>query len=104
MNTEISTQIAANQEKQIEREQFNRMRDQGLFEGASLSAKAPDVVGEITPYDFETIFASADQAGRYVSPYGTARNMSPYTASRNMARGGQVEDENDMLLRLLGDM
>jgi len=95
MNTEINTKIETNQEKQIEREEFNRMREQGRFEGASLSAKAPDVVGEITPYDFETIFASADQAGKYVSPYGTTRNM---------AQGGQVEDENDMLLRLLGGM
>ena len=101
MNTEISTQIATNQEKQIEREQFNRMRDAGAFEGASLSARAPDVAEIDYLYNIsgDSIFATPEQEDLFMSPYERKR-----TRRSGFAQGGQVEDENDRLLRLLGDM
>ena len=87
-----------------------------MFAGANRSATTPDPVGEITPYDWQTIFRDQAQAGRYASPYasyGTTRanptnpaNLStrPLPSAAGFAAGGQVEDENDMLLRILGDM
>jgi hypothetical protein len=118
LNTQINTQINTQSEalaKQAQDTEFRRMRDAGMFAGANLSATTP-VGGEITPYDWQTIFRDQEQAGRYASPYasyGTTRanptnsaNLStrPLPPAAGFAAGGQVEDENDMLLRILGDM
>ena len=68
----------------------------------------------------DNIFATEEQAGLFASPYGTNRAlpasnqswMSGYRSPRMdgrgpndaFAQGGQVEDENDRLLRLLGEL
>ena len=57
----------------------------------------------------DNIFATEQQAGLFASPYGT-RRVQPQPANnptgprRGFAQGGQVEDENDRLLRLLGEL
>ncbi len=60
----------------------------------------------------DSIFANQQQEGLFSSPHGTRRNQSqaantPFGSlprASGFAQGGQVEDENDRLLRLLGDL
>ena len=108
-NTNINTQSEA-LAKQAQDTEFRRMRDAGMFEGAKLSATTPDPMNIDYLYDFESIFANPAQEGLFDSPYGNRRarpaNQPASSAPRasGFAQGGQVEDENDMLLRILGDM
>jgi len=108
INTNINTQTnaLANQSRD---EEFRRMRDAGIFQGASVSATTPDTAQIDYFYDFDTIFANPQQAQLFASPYGDVRQNQPVNPSdvkrkRGFSEGGQVEDENDMLLRILGDM
>ena len=88
--------------------------------GRRTTVTTPDPIGNITPYDFKTIFRDDAQASRYVSPFGgnqanvaqQALNPTSNIMSANslpgfnptFAQGGQVEDENDMLLKMLGEL
>ena len=108
INTNINTQTNAlvNQSRD---EEFRRMRDAGIFQGATMSATTPDKAQIDYFYDFDTIFANPQQAQLFASPYGDVRQNQPVNPSdvkrkRGFSEGGQVEDENDMLLRILGDM
>ena len=115
LNTQLNTQINTNAQQKSLRD-FLDAGQMGAFEGGGYSATTPDPVGEITPYDWQTIFRDQEQAGRYASPYasyGTTRanptnpaNLStrPLPSAAGFAAGGQVEDINAMLLKLLGDM
>jgi hypothetical protein len=115
LNTQLNTQINTNAQQKSLRD-FLDAGQMGAFEGGGYSATTPDPVGEITPYDWQTIFRDQAQAGRYASPYasyGTTRanptnpaNLStrPLPSAAGFAAGGQVEDINAMLLKLLGDM
>jgi hypothetical protein len=114
LNTQLNTQIKTNAQQKSLRD-FLDAGQMGAFEGGGYSATTPDPVGEITPYDWQTIFRDQEQAGRYASPYasyGTTRanptnpaNLStrPLPSAAGFAAGGQVEDINAMLLKLLGD-
>jgi hypothetical protein len=114
LNTQLNTQINTNAQQKSLRD-FLDAGQMGAFEGGGYSATTPDPVGEITPYDWQTIFRDQEQAGRYASPYasyGTTRanptnpaNLStrPLPSAAGFAAGGQVEDINAMLLKLLGD-
>jgi hypothetical protein len=114
LNTQLNTQINTNAQQKSLRD-FLDAGQMGAFEGGGYSATTPDPVGEITPYDWQTIFRDQAQAGRYASPYasyGTTRanptnpaNLStrPLPSAAGFAAGGQVEDINAMLLKLLGD-
>ena len=113
LNTQLNTNINTQSEalaKQAQDTEFRRMRDAGMFEGAKLSATTPDPMNIDYLYDFESIFANPAQEGLFDSPYGNRRarpaNQPASSAPRasGFAQGGQVEDENDMLLRILGDM
>jgi hypothetical protein len=113
LNTQINTQINTQSEalaKQAQDTEFRRMRDAGMFAGANRSATTPDPMNIDYLYDFESIFANPEQAGLFNSPYGAQRARpanqptGPMPRASGFARGGQVEDENDMLLRILGDM
>ena len=109
LNTQIDTQSAA-LAQQAQDTEFRRMRDDGMFKGANLSATTPDPVDLDYIYDFESIFATPEQEGLFASPYGSRRTRpankptGPMPRASGFAQGGQVEDENDMLLRILGDM
>jgi hypothetical protein len=81
--------------------------------GQRVDVKTPDTLADITPYNFESIFRDQGQAQKFVSPYGTTRvpttqpannPAGPLAFASGFAKGGQVEDENDMLLRILGEM
>jgi hypothetical protein len=82
LNTQLNTQINTQSEalaKQAQDTEFRRMRDAGMFAGANRSATTPDPIGEITPYDWQTIFRDQEQAGRYASPYGSTHALLPQT-------------------------
>jgi hypothetical protein len=114
LNTQLNTQINTNAQQKSLRD-FLEAKQSGAFDGGGYTATTPDPVGEITPYDWQTIFRDQEQAGRYASPYasyGTTRanptnpaNLStrPLPSAAGFAAGGQVEDINAMLLKLLGD-
>ena len=67
----------------------------------------------------DSVFATEQQAGLFASPYGGTRarptNNNPLSGYRSprmdgrgpndaFAQGGQVEDENDILLKMIRDM
>ena len=100
MAQQMAQQVTVSQQ-QARDEEFRRMRDDGLFTGAALSAAPPDVVDIDYMYDFESIFANPEQEALFGSPYANRRQRNPKSS---FVKGGQVESENDMLLRILGDM
>ena len=130
LSTDITTQMTAAQaDRDLKQRQSNISDFTQLLAGADdlqgqrTTVTTPDPIGDINPYNFESIFRDAGQAGRYTSPYGgtqataaqEALDAAPPTQRGNMgmlaarlrggfAQGGQVEDENDMLLRVLGEI
>jgi hypothetical protein len=113
LNTQLNTQINTNAQQKSLRD-FLEAKQSGAFDGGGYTATTPDPIGEITPYDWQTIFRDQEQAGRYASPirHGPTRanptnpaNLStrPLPSAAGFAAGGQVEDINAMLLKLLGD-
>ena len=114
VQTDINTQI----DTQTKTQNVNQL--------AEMLAGADDLYGQqvtTTPgekaqidylYDIggDNIFATEQQAGLFASPYGTRRvqpqpannPMGPMARASGFAQGGQVEDENDRLLRLLGEL
>ena len=108
MNTEINTKIDTQTNAlaaQARENEFRRMKEAGAFDGATISATTPDPMNIDYLYDFESIFANPQQQSLFGSPYGGSRDK-PVKQARagGFAQGGQVEDENDMLLRILGGM
>jgi hypothetical protein len=63
--------------------------------GQQVSVKAPDPVQLKYVYDFQDIFATPQQAGMFISPYGSY--------NRGAKHGGKVESTTDELLRLIGE-
>jgi hypothetical protein len=130
LSTDITTQMTTAQaDRDLKQRQSNISDFTQLLAGADdlqgqrTTVTTPDPIGDINPYNFESIFRDAGQAGRYTSPYGgtqataaqEALDAAPPTQRGNMgmlaarlrggfAQGGQVEDENDMLLRVLGEI
>ena len=58
----------------------------------------------------ESIFATPQQESMFGSPFGQRdamqpanQTLRPFSRASGFAQGGQVEDENDMLLRILGE-
>ena len=117
MNTNINTQIDTNR-KQANFDEFQRM----LLGSEDLGGQQVRVTpGEKVQLDYmydiggDSIFATENQAGMFASPFGgnrigsrpsvVANNpMGPMARASGFMQGGQVEDENDKLLRLLGDL
>ncbi len=114
MNTEINTNINT----QTQRQNVNELAQ--LLGGASdAGGQRVDVTpGEKLNLDYlydisgDSIFANQQQEGLFASPYGNRRSQpqaantpfGPLSRASGFAQGGQVEDENDRLLRLLGDL
>tara|TARA_R110000796_G_scaffold149465_2_gene266282 strand:+ start:368 stop:718 length:351 start_codon:yes stop_codon:yes gene_type:complete len=98
LNTQINTQT--NQTN------FNQFRDMlgnaGDIGGQRVDVLAGDKVNLDYLYDFESIFANPQQESLFGSPYNIAPTANP--RGGRFAQGGQIEDKNDMLLRILGEV
>jgi hypothetical protein len=57
--------------------------------GQRVDVKTPDPMRINYLYDFQSIFANPQQASLFPTPY---------------AKGGQVEDSTDKLLRIIGEL
>ena len=81
---------------------FLEMEQQGMFKGARASTTPAPLANIDYLYDFNSIFANPTQEGLFSSPYSTTtRNKA---AAGGFVRGGQVEDKNDILLKMIKDM
>tara|TARA_R110000823_G_scaffold185632_1_gene318016 strand:- start:309 stop:635 length:327 start_codon:yes stop_codon:yes gene_type:complete len=108
------------------------MEQQGMFKGAKMSTTPAPLANIDYLYDIggDSVFATEQQAGLFASPYGGTRAeafdaaskaryaqrptnpLSGYRSPRMdgrgpndaFAQGGQVEDENDILLKMIRDM
>lgn len=110
MINNLTTQITTQQQQENLRDLLS-MEQAGLFKGAKTTVSSADPMNIDYLYDFSSIFANPSQQGLFASPYSTTtRNKAanqptgPMPTASGFAKGGQVEDENDMLLRILGDM
>ena len=110
LNTQLNTQINTQDQQQKLRDLVS-MEQQGLFKGAKTTVSSVDPMNIDYLYDFSSVFANPSQEGLFASPYSTTtRNKAanqptgPMPTASGFAEGGQVEDENDMLLRILGEM
>jgi len=113
LNTQLNTNIQNNARQQSLRD-FLDAEAAGHFEGAKYTATTPDPMNINYLYDIggDNIFATDQQAALFGSPYDGSRSQpsgsrmgQPLLPNRTgFAQGGQIEDENDMLLRLLGEM
>ena len=100
------TQNLAQQTQQRVSSEAERTRQQALagdilgiletqdITGREVTVQAPDPARIGYLYDFSSIFATPQQEGMFVSPYG---------GQRGYAKGGSIIDANEELLRLLGD-
>ena len=114
MINNLTTQVTTQQQQQQQQENLRdllAMEQAGLFKGAKTTVSSADPMNIDYLYDFSSIFANPSQQGLFASPYSTTtRNKAanqpagPMPTASGFAKGGQVEDENDMLLRILGDM
>ena len=125
-NTQATLDAIADMNQEITSNINTQTQMQNVNELAQLLGGASDARGQrvdVTPgeklnldylYDIsgDSIFANQQQEGLFSSPYGTRRNQpqaantpfGPLPRASGFAQGGQVEDENDRLLRLLGDL
>jgi len=110
LNTQLNTQINTQDQQQKLRD-LVQMEELGAFKGAKTTVSSADPMNIDYLYDFSSVFANPSQEGLFASPYSTTtRNkaanqpMGPMSSASGFAEGGQVEDENDMLLRILGEM
>ena len=111
--TDINTQINTQTQQQNVADLAELLAGARDARGTRVDVETPQELADITPYDFQTIFRDQQQAGKFVGPYGDPRaafgipaNISrpPLGRVSGFSRGGQVEDNNDMLLRILGEL
>ena len=109
--TDLNTTITTNIDEENKRKEIAEAEDvlNQMSAMQQVSVKTPDPMNIDYLYDFNSIFANPNQEGLFGSPYGTNRQpantpMQPLNRASGFAEGGQVEDENDRLLRLLGDL
>ena len=116
LNTQLNTQIDTNYKRKNVDELMDRIMQAEDAGGQQVSVTTPDVMNIDYLYDIggPSIFATDQQAGLFASPYGGSRaqgqpqpantGFAPFPRASGFAEGGQVEDENDRLLRLLGGL
>jgi hypothetical protein len=90
------------------------MEDQGMFKGAKTTVTTPELMNIDYLYDISgpSIFATEQQAGLFNTAFGGDRRQpqpanapfGPTPLTSKFVEGGQVEDENDRLLRILGEI
>ena len=102
LNTQLNTQIDTLGKKT----NFNQFQDMLMrandLSGQQVAVKSGDKVNLDYLYDFESVFANPQQEALFGSPYGPAPTANSRGGS--FAQGGQIEDKNDMLLRILGEV
>ena len=102
LNTQLNTQVNTLGKKT----NFNQFQDMLMgandLSGQQVAVKSGDKVNLDYLYDFESVFANPQQEALFGSPYGAAPTANPRGGS--FAQGGQIEDKNDMLLRILGEV
>ena len=106
MNTNIQTNA-----QQTALRDLASLEQQGAFKGAKTTVSSVDPMNIDYLYDFNSVFANPSQESLFASPYSTTtrnkpanNSMGPTPMASEFAKGGQVEDENDMLLKLLGEL
>jgi len=62
-----------------------------LMQPQQVQVKAGPVAGDITPYDFSSIFADKEQASKFITPYGV----------RKAAAGGVIRSDTDTIIKQL---
>tara|TARA_R110000822_G_scaffold51702_12_gene134388 strand:- start:5971 stop:11214 length:5244 start_codon:yes stop_codon:yes gene_type:complete len=91
--TEMQSNINTNMQDEARRAGGRQFLQQAMqssdVDGQQVSVKTPDPVDIDYFYDFNTIFANPEQDKMFPSPY---------------AKGGQVEDTTDKLLRMIGGL
>jgi len=102
LNTQLNTQVNTLGKKT----NFNQFQDMLMgandLSGQQVAVKSGDKVNLDYLYDFESVFANPQQEALFGSPYGVAPTANSRGGS--FAQGGQIEDKNDMLLRILGEV
>jgi hypothetical protein len=97
VETEVDTQVEAELEEEEEEEEEMLARLLPGYRGVSV--KAPDLLELPYQYDISGSFYSPQQGILSGTPYGPRR-----LPVKKSARGGQVQNENDRLLRIIGEM
>ena len=91
--TQMQSNINTNMQDEARRAGGRQFLQQAMqssdVDGQQVSVKTPDPVDIDYFYDFNTIFANPEQDKMFPSPY---------------AKGGQVEDTTDKLLRMIGGL
>ena len=87
MNTQLQTQMQTNQQLRNVSDLRNLLMQQSDIGGQQVAVRTPDPMRINYLYDFSSIFANPSQSSLFPSPY---------------AKGGQVEDTTDKLLRIIG--
>jgi hypothetical protein len=113
MMQRMATQIEVQDQEQRLRD-FLQMEDQGMFKGAKTTVTTPELMNIDYLYDISgpSIFATEQQAGLFNTAFGGDRRQpqpanapfGPTPLTSKFVEGGQVEDENDRLLRILGEI
>ena len=113
MMQRMATQIEVQDQEQRLRD-FLQMEDQGMFKGAKTTVTTPELMNIDYLYDISgpSIFATEQQAGLFNTAFGEDRRQpqpanapfGPTPLTSKFVEGGQVEDENDRLLRILGEI
>jgi uncharacterized membrane protein len=88
LSTQLQTQLQTQSEEQRRRDFGDYLLRQDDLYGQRVDVKTPDPMRINYMYDWQSIFATPQQASLFPSPY---------------AEGGQVEDTTDKLLRILGE-
>ena len=110
MLTQLNTQTTTNQQQTNVNALMNQLRQAGDAGGQQVTTTSPEDMNIDYLYDFSSIFANPSQESLFASPYGGTLAQpansprGPLPRASGFAEGGQVEDENDTLLRLLGDL
>ena len=106
----ILTQLEEGQRKENIKDMYQMIEQSGDAYGQRVDVKTPEPGNLNYIYDFSSIFANPSQEGLFARPFGgPARGraqpgIGAPSLTPQFSAGGQVEDETDMLLRLLGDM
>ena len=89
MQSNINTNMQDEARRAGGRQFLQQAMQSSDVDGQQVSVKTPDPVDIDYFYDFNTIFANPEQDKMFPSPY---------------AKGGQVEDTTDKLLRMIGGL
>ena len=106
--------VLEGQGNQVSQQNFtNMLMQSGIFDPRKVNVRAPDPARINYVYNFDDIFATPQQAGMFVSPYGASGAQQTQQAQQSIfgaplfSEGGQVRSidewsDEDELMRLIG--